>query len=1341
MKGKIALALAVFMFATSIPLTQVRADVTTPTPVQGPEEEIPESEVPEPTPIPEINVDVSVSCECDHTDYTSSLETIKNVIDAVEEEIDWVEEDLGSIEDNIDTIVNVYQTWEEKYLDKWNTALGVDNPKTDKQGYIYSMWEYLEEVKKIQESYGDLYFEKEIRYFIELRKFIEDNTPRVTSLYSINNTIPGCYYKPQLQDIPNLEEIVYKDGSFLTVYSGYYDLDNSVSYLDYNEAYQSVYKGESGASRALEILGYDFLLSNEEYDIRTKTYTATQVGEYPTYGTVVMDIYKALGQVYYDIELKYGNDHVVVGQSPCTKDLVFGLVKEVDNRFTRTDVFVTRTNRDIYLAKAIQDMRLPLSESSVDKDRYMTAGSFIVLLADMMELYGEPVLSTSEMNLLLQVYGANIPEYLTETERDAYLYLKSRGVLAIDLDYDAPLRTSDMLDILMRVADPNSRTDWKQVQITYNLDQSLIDMGYYVKPAKFVIGDEALVLDSVSYDYSTSKYYDYYVRVDDITRFRSSSGYEISNLFIPEIPGRHNGAALSDAIYVGKVQGNDGYEYYYFRASIDYRGSGYLGHSNTIQLNSYGGSDLPANLNMEVGGGVYWYEGTSNSKGEYYLKRRDFKEGEFESSTSKERYLSALSPTEVSLGTRVFEFIFGKPIVAHALNVATSTMYMMEDSGGAKQVIGYKTSTGSDELVEFSGDYAEVKKQMSEYDANSTDQSVYNVLTQAHAGSLLVEQTALIQLGLLKPLANGEYVMWEASNPDILTIGTLYGDVTLDNKNLRIIVGNVIYCIPESVDPKFEKSSVLFKYLPKDGTQEVWIDIRAMYGWSAMLADIVVTGQQFDYTIHMTNPINGSGVTTREVSIVDSHNTSAGHTTERLLSKTGKYQVLMSAGYSTGNYIIVNHVNKTLGVNRSYVFVYYLRHAFEKTGIVPDGYDTIDEMNDEAEELMKALLGRVMTLTYDSEEDSPWVIRCFVLDPTEEVVQGKFTFNKKTGWVYNLPKEKSFTLKQYLEGNYILPLCYGTGKTTWEIVDYNVNMYGDLGYGERYRTYKSGDGYKRAVVNISGKIISKDTPIKGDGYDGAIYVAPAGVINFYRGLDLTVLKGSNIDTNVDTIRFYIGATPLENSGSGLRLKFSDTGTNVVPYSIDISKLLFYKTKSEVIYKTTKGFVVYDYYTVFGRDSTKLMAVSDGDIEITEKEDEEIYDFIESIEGSDNTFDGYTKFTLEYYIHLIDRGTSLVILIAFQIVPWLGIIGVILLLGISLVSENSLVQKLFEKTFDPVRILTFGRRSVYEITLYNTFFSCLIAFIGFALALDGNLLRLIQWLLEQYSEFSKYVSVM
>ena len=167
-------------------------------------------------------------------------------------------------------------------------------------------------------------------------------------VYSANNYIPGSYWKPLMEDVPNLEAWVMKNGSYDSAYTGFYDLDNA-----------EPYKPEKWVSRECEIMGYDALVSSEY--IRDGKYHALLIDEDSvSRADAIMLLYKALGEYEYDYTITNKSDKGVW-------------------------VFVSRSNNANYIKRATQDYIVNVYDNN---NVPIKAGDFIITAARLMQQYG-----------------------------------------------------------------------------------------------------------------------------------------------------------------------------------------------------------------------------------------------------------------------------------------------------------------------------------------------------------------------------------------------------------------------------------------------------------------------------------------------------------------------------------------------------------------------------------------------------------------------------------------------------------------------------------------------------------------------------------------------------------------------------------------------------------------------------------------------------------------------------------------------------------------------------------------------------------------------------------------
>lgn len=349
--------------------------------------------------------------------------------------------------------------------------------------------------------------------------------PKVTVIHSVNAAISAngqdVYYIPSLEDLPiNLKDLIESgryDNSgfyhgFAVAYDGSFDLEAyaqqktgetdsngvAIHYTTSTAAYNS-----GKARRYLEVLGYDAILSSETCRFKEEggklvaVYEAKSVekDEDLTFKTVMMDTYKALGEVCYSTQVAFAPDSSLQpNTSPLQQEIGVMLGPDNGTAWDNTEgacwVFTTRTDPDMYWAKANRDKILAQIKEvspmftgfSEDGISTITLGDFCIFLKEMMNLYGEPVLTETEEYLLLQLYGKDLPIFMTnDSMLSAIKYLSAKGILNIDklgeYDWTETLDYETMLEMLMAVKDKDSRYTFKDVGIS--IDPTLSNLGYF----------------------------------------------------------------------------------------------------------------------------------------------------------------------------------------------------------------------------------------------------------------------------------------------------------------------------------------------------------------------------------------------------------------------------------------------------------------------------------------------------------------------------------------------------------------------------------------------------------------------------------------------------------------------------------------------------------------------------------------------------------------------------------------------------------------------------------------------------------------------------------------------
>lgn len=404
----------------------------------------------------------------------------------------------------------------------------------------------------------------------------QTHRPRVTALRSLNAYLAtdkgqAVYYVPTLEELPNIKNAVadttdYRGNNqkFAAVYDGYFDqmcYEALVRKSDgtYSKTPAIVQSEGRDKVRELTTLGYDFLLtdetitdiapSGEDVNAGYSVHKLDLANGRVDLNTALMDIYKAVGQEKYDITYIFTPDSgLTVTSSPIQGELSLNLSQydSVDNSAGKAWVFVTRTNPSLYWKQAVYDGIVldaeaftgnPNADNSSAKSTIVTLADFCNYAYNIMNIYGEPVMTAGERSILLQLYGTVVPYSACPAEAKAIETFIAKGIISPEddqqyLNWNSEIDPGYMLTLLMRIADINARTTYKDVQIT--LDASLIDEGYY--QANLTLEPSSVIeFTQASGIARTTNYYDYQLSAKEFERL--SKSFNTNNvsldLFIP----------------------------------------------------------------------------------------------------------------------------------------------------------------------------------------------------------------------------------------------------------------------------------------------------------------------------------------------------------------------------------------------------------------------------------------------------------------------------------------------------------------------------------------------------------------------------------------------------------------------------------------------------------------------------------------------------------------------------------------------------------------------------------------------------------------------------------------
>lgn len=404
----------------------------------------------------------------------------------------------------------------------------------------------------------------------------QTHKPRVTALRSLNAYLAtdkgqAVYYVPTLEELPNIKNAVadttdYRGNNqkFAAVYDGYFDqmcYEALVRKSDgtYSKTPAIVQSEGRDKVRELTTLGYDFLLtdetitdiapSGEDVNAGYSVHKLDLANGRVDLNTALMDIYKAVGQEKYDITYIFTPDSgLTVTSSPIQGELSLNLSQydSVDSSAGKAWVFVTRTNPSLYWKQAVYDGIVldaeaftgnPNADNSSAKSTIVTLADFCNYAYNIMNIYGEPVMTAGERSILLQLYGTVVPYSACPAEAKAIETFIAKGIISPEddqqyLNWNSEIDPGYMLTLLMRIADINARTTYKDVQIT--LDASLIDEGYY--QANLTLEPSSVIeFTQASGIARTTNYYDYQLSAKEFERL--SKSFNTNNvsleLFIP----------------------------------------------------------------------------------------------------------------------------------------------------------------------------------------------------------------------------------------------------------------------------------------------------------------------------------------------------------------------------------------------------------------------------------------------------------------------------------------------------------------------------------------------------------------------------------------------------------------------------------------------------------------------------------------------------------------------------------------------------------------------------------------------------------------------------------------
>ena len=1188
--------------------------------------------------------------------------------------------------------------------------------------------------------------------------------PKVTVLHSVNAALSSSgenvYFIPEYSNFPmDLESVVesgkYDNSSmyhgFAACYSKEFDLEahNQMPLQKSKDTSESVYYNTSlpvfkngTASRELETLGYDFQLSSEKC-----TYSKKESSVYANYkakkldlddsinlNTAIMDTYKALGTECFDTQFSFLPDSQLQPEtSPLQEDisLLLGNKNGVnwDNSEGACWVFATRTNPDLYCEKASKEGLIgtikknnPSFEPTKWKDK-LTVGEFCILLKEMLQLYGEPTLTEQEQQLLLQVYGKNLPIYLDGTEEfDAIKYLAAKGIINLEnsdkYEWSSDLTLEIMLSMLMSAKDKDSRATFKDIQLT--MDVNLANKGYFPTTVSSNMSNiQSLMYMDTS---STADYFDYLIP----TSWVKEGTYDS---FIAEGVVSND---INTPIYTGILYTTTGKSYVWLSIPIERDTTGSLVKKDITITNGF-----ESFVVKNTGGYLY-----KNDKKE--IKQHSFNENSSGYKFPKglidaKKYKKAVNAINADgdINTDDFEdgftylskdnntvVVFSLPKsswkkeitkIKFAEKALKADLKQTVKKGDKQYIIEAFTPKSSDKLMMFKVQGCKNYKEFQDlFKTSSSYYKEYNAF-QKNADTILVSTDCLKDMGLLVSSA-------EILDGSVLQLTSDTNTIYLSKTYGYVLNGNSIYQVPDS-------SELWYK---GDSGDELYIDYRAVLGWGSPCITFSnantsgVTLNYFgNYKANMTESIRIKNVQSA-FAYAKSNLTVDGHT-----AGDGSKYIMLNSIYELSNYLVFygNEEKSATGTTNDVLFVF-------KPKVTSAGGEDIAEPKTEiSSKYLKDYLGLSL-----QDADKMYIYAY----PLERAFKSGGGNHNPPGVVYQDAYGYLYKANTNVSGNiykkyYKSPEKKGVDKTN-NFVGWRKLKDGGKYWNSKYLVLPFVQAASGDVYNINCNTFSIGNKNISYGYFPTKLVngikSSAQTLTYYNPADssdyvkeLTDKTYSNIDDAVQNpAALGIGANFLKlptkdwtTAGSPNNIVYYGTmctqldgdDLKIGPYTIankkDDSSMKF------TVLKETST------YLAVGCNASFVQAF---DTPVSTDEDPGISIDItlgESLQKVD-----WENFNLQTALENLDDWLTIGTFAVLAFFPRFAITLFIVLIALSLVANIKVVQVFCDKVFDFYKILTLGRLDVHTINTQTLLISSIIGVGIFWLFLDGTIIDILSW---------------
>lgn len=1123
------------------------------------------------------------------------------------------------------------------------------------------------------------------------------------TVISLNNTIPNILFRPKEDELSfNVKQTV----DAASYYTNQKDAFDSF-WSDPNEFNPNAIGCPSKRTRALDNLGYHYLLIEDDFSNQRLSQRFVDVNGRMTAPYFIMCLYKALNINLYETFIFETNN--------IRNDIW-------DPDIYTTFVYVANSNINKYWSKFINDH--PINYDIYDNNnvygttvqKQLTWADVIVATAEFIDYYGEPVISKKEEYMLLQVYGNDIPNYLTKQQIDAWSYLKCRGILPendSDIDYTQYISFDDMMDIILRVSDEKYRFNFKDVQIVTSLEDALIEKGCYETTTNIEYVPDVRLSDASIKNINPDRY-DFLIEIDTNTTFKNPTTGTITNsLFIADSTSNTD-KAIPGSTYHGIVRN----KYYHFSIPVSearYRNVYYINTKDENDNPSY----IELNCNSFQGGIFSGY--TPRTRNILYSTNYKFQDIMPESlyfdstrESAGEQFLHAASTLtyECTINSEYINVPESIKLINNAFpnnkiddnNVATEVQMSVGAPGETRSAIKINMRVQDNVTTEH------LERSILRYIVYKYTETQFNkdCILNIHGDELYLDVEDLKSTGTIV----GYDLLRDKK---VLYIYTKESDIIIvDGKNNVIHKGNTYI--------RFNDNDILYRMTDDNKLQ---VNFVALYGLKDVVFDIVPTTSNDGYTVRITDnkftfKQSDSSALSKSYNFIVSKNMNGDNVAEykrytynkntgqKLFYNDKTIEMFMPLttllGYTNysdfqadaGN-IVVDEVLVPLSMNNP-MGNYLLYQNYEKSGVLneyilfmyPKG--TV-KLSDKKADVELSDLFYFMPENLDNYD-----YQLFKLSdiPKTEDSQSFVKNIDNVGWclvantcgntTQNIPSK----VQDYVEGKILSPMIY-VADTNYSATLYTLNY------------------------NTSDNINWKD--LNFDNYDGGTMTPAATCLqSLFTDPRLVTTINTQTISSLKVKRIFYGTLAADITKNGVVSLFADRNLKINSdgkfRALSINKYRDKNTKN--IYRYSGNYMlIYDGMKVVINSLLKPETV---EINRSEKELEEFFSQFDDI-------------TFSNFIKNLDNGMSIAYYIMTRVVPMIISTLLTILLLFSFISDIKIVQIFCEKVVDPVWLITFGNYNIQTMNTRVLIFSLIGALTIMGIIQAGNLELIITWLIK------------